>query len=122
MSLRVWVELDDVASIDLFDHRREHILSKIHKVIVISVGHIEFASCVLRVVSLIDRLVSEVFANFEDSFEASNYTLFQEELRSNSHIQLHIKVIVMGDKSSCCGSTLNHIHHWSFNLNEVTLC
>lgn len=72
------MELDDVAAVDLFDHGGKHVLSEIHQVIVVSIGHIKLTSGVLGVMSLIDRLVSEVLADFEDSLKTPNNTLLQE--------------------------------------------
>lgn len=63
----IWVELDFVVTSQLFDHFGEHVFSEVEQVIVVSIGHIELATSVLRVVSLIDRFVSEVLTDFEDS-------------------------------------------------------
>lgn len=111
--------LKDVASGELLHHLGKHILGDVHQVIIISVGHVELAGCVLRVVSLINGFVSEVFADFEDSFQTSNNALLEVKFRSNSHVQLHIQVIVMSHEGSGCGSSRNHIHHRRLNLDEV---
>lgn len=115
---RVWVELDFVAATDFLDHFGEHVFSEAKKVIVISISHVKLATGVLRVVGLIDGLISEVFTDFKDSIKAADNKLFQVKLRSNSHVKLHVEIIVMSDKGSSSGTARNHVHHGSLHFEE----
>ena len=119
MGLGVGMVFDDVASSEVLHHGGEHIFGEVHEVVEIGVGHVELAGCVFGVVGLINGLVSEVFAYFEDSLKTSYYAFFEEEFRGNSHVEFHIKIIVMGDKRSGCSSSRDHIHHGSLYLNEI---
>ncbi len=67
---------------------------------------------------LIDGLVSEVFTDFKDSVKAADNKLFQVKLRSDSHVQLHVEIIVMSDKGSGSGTTGDHVHHWGLHFEE----
>ena len=119
MGLGVGMVFDDVASSEVLHHGGEHIFGEVHEIVEIGVGHVELAGCVFGVVGLINGLVSEVFAYFEDSLKTSYYAFFEEEFRGNSHVEFHIKIIVMGDKRSGCSSSRDHIHHGSLYLNEI---
>ena len=112
------MELDDVRSRDLLDHFRKHVLGQIHQVVVVGIGHIKLAAGVLRVVSLINRLVSEVLADFENPVKTTDNALFQVELRGNSHVEFHIQVVVVGHKGSGCGTSRDHVHHGGLHLQE----
>lgn len=68
----VWMELDFVATSQFLDHFWEHIFSQIKKVLVISISHIELATGVLGIMSLIDWLISEVLSDFEDSVQTTD--------------------------------------------------
>ena len=46
----------------------------------------------------IDALVTEVLANFEDLAELADNHLLEEQLRGNTQVHVHVKVIVMGDE------------------------
>ena len=48
--------------VHLQNHRRQHILRYLHRVMVISIGHVKLASREFRVVCLINTLVSEILA------------------------------------------------------------
>jgi len=117
--VRIRVILDDEAASDLFHHWGQHILSHLYQIVVISVGHVKLASSVLWVVSLIYRFVSEVFTNLEHSVQTSYHQLFQEQFWSDSHVQFHVEVVVVSNKRSCSGSSRNHVHHGSFDLDEI---
>lgn len=38
------------------------------------------------------------------------------ELRSDSHVQVHVQLVVVSNKWTGYCSTRNYIHHWSLNL------
>ena len=82
--------LDFIAASDLFNHRGEHVFRDINKITVVSVGHVKLTGSVLRIVSLVDWLVSEVFADLEYSLKAAYYELFKVKFGSYSHVELHV--------------------------------
>jgi len=63
---------DDVATGDILDHIGDHIFGELHKIVVISISHIEFAGSEFGVVGLIDTFVSELLTDFVDSFETTD--------------------------------------------------
>jgi hypothetical protein len=111
--------LDDVAPINFLDHLREHIFSQVKQVMEVSISHVEFATCVLGVMSLIDGLIPEVPTDFVDSIKPTDDQLLEEELRSDSHIELHIQIVVVSHERSGSSTSRNHIHHRGLNLEEV---
>ena len=48
------VVLNDVSALNGEDHAGDQSLSQVHQVIVVSIGHVEFARCELRVVCQIN--------------------------------------------------------------------
>lgn len=72
-------------SVNLHDHLGNHVLSKLHHIVVISISLIELASSKLRVMSEIDALVSELLSDFEYSVNSSNNKLLEVQLWSDSH-------------------------------------
>lgn len=121
MIVGIRMMLKDVAPGEFLDHLGEHIFGDIHQIIVVSVSHVELACSVFGIVSLVDRLVPEVLSDLEHSLQSAYDTLLEVQLGSDSHVQFHVQVIVMGHKGSGCGSTRNHVHHGSLNLDEVKI-
>ena len=72
-------------SVNLHDHLRNHVLSQLHHIVVISICLIELACSEFRVMSKIDALVSELLSDFEDSVNSSNNKLLKVQLWSDSH-------------------------------------
>lgn len=114
-----WMVLDDVASGDFLDHLRKHIFGELEQIVEVSVGHVELAARVLGVVGLIDALVTEVLSDFIDAVESTDDQLLEVQLGSDTHVQLHLEIVVVGEERSGSGSTGNHVHHWRFNLQEL---
>lgn len=46
-------------------------------------------------------------------------TCLEVELWGDSHEELHVQVIVVGDKRFGSSTTGNHVHHWGFNFKEA---
>jgi hypothetical protein len=72
-------------------------------------------------VSQINALISELLANLKHSVNTSNNEHLEIELRGNTHKQLHVEVVVEGFEGTSSGTTWDHVHHWSFNLKEISL-
>ena len=121
VGLRLWlrVELEDIGPSDFLDHFGKHVFSKVHEVVKVSIGIIELAGSVFRVVSLIDTLIPKILADLKDSLKASNHAHLQVELRGDSHVKSHVEVIVVGGERPSRSTTGYHVHHGSLNLDEV---
>lgn len=103
----------------LHDHLWEHVFSQLKQIFIVSIGHIEFTTGVFWVVSLINRLISEVLANLEDSIQTAHYQLFQIKFRSYSHVEFHVQIIMMSHERSGSSTTWNHVHHRSLHFQKV---
>lgn len=119
MVIGVGVILDDIAACDFLDHGAEHVFGDMDEVVVVGVGHVELASCVLGVVGLVDRFVPEVLSDFEHSLQTAHYELLQIEFRGYTHVQFHVEIVVVSDEGSGGGSSGDHVHHGCFYLYEV---
>lgn len=117
----VQVVLDLVASSDLLDEARHQIFSHLEQVIVIGVGHVELAGSELGVVSHVDTFVSELATNLVDALNTSNDELLEEKLGSDTHEEIEMESVVMGDEGLGGGSSGDHVHHGGLNLQESTL-
>jgi len=115
----IWMIIDFIFTMNSVNHFGEHIFGHVHKIIIISICHIEFAGGELWVVSHIDTLISEVFTDFENSVHTSDDEHLEIKLWSNSHVEFHIELIVISLEWSSSGTSWNHVHHWGFDLNEV---
>ena len=50
-----------------------------------------------------------------------NFNYFEIKFGGYPHKKLHFQFIMVRDERPCRSSTGNHIHHRSFNFNEVSL-
>lgn len=87
--------LDLVRSVDLHDELGEKVLRKLHHVLVVSVSLVELDGGELRVVSSVDGLVTELFADFVHSLQTTNNEVLQVELRCDTHEDVHAQTVVM---------------------------
>mmetsp|Transcript_3263 Transcript_3263/g.4493 ORF Transcript_3263/g.4493 Transcript_3263/m.4493 type:complete len:335 (-) Transcript_3263:464-1468(-) len=110
--------LDNVSSSELLDHSRDQLFSHVHEVIVISISHVKFAESEFRIVSHINSLISEDSANFVDSVQTSNNELLQVQLRSNSHKELHLQIVMEGFEWLGSSSSSNHVQDGGFDFQE----
>lgn len=110
-----------VAAGQVLDESRDHVLSDVHEVIDISVGLIEFNGGEFGVVGKISALVSELTSNLVHSVQATDDQHLEVKLRGDTHVHLHIVLVVMGCEGLGCGTTGNLVHHGSLNLDEVAL-
>lgn len=115
----LWVVFDLGRTCYCLHHMTEKLLSERHKIIVIAVGPVKLTSCEFWIMGKIDTLVSELFSYFVDTIETTNDKLFEIELWGNSHIKLHVKVVMESFKRTSSCTTWDHVHHWSFNFNEI---
>ena len=113
--------LDLVIASDLLDHVGDHLLSHVHEVLVVGVSLVELTGGELRVVSEINTLIAELTANLIHTVQTTNDQHLQVQLGSDTEVQVHVQVVVMGDEGLGNGTTGDHVHHRCLNLKEVTL-
>lgn len=111
--------LDFVASLDRQNHAAEKILGDLNDVFVVSVGHVKLASGELGIVSQIDSFVTEQTSNLVDTVDSSDNEHFVVELRSDTQEQVHVQIVVMGDKRLGSGSTSNLVHDRGLDFEET---
>lgn len=71
--------------------------------------------------SHVDTFVSELLADFENAVHATNDEHLEVELGSDTHEQLHLKLVVVSLEGASGGTTGNHVHHGSLDLDELLL-
>lgn len=113
--------LDLVIASDFLDHVGDHLLSHVHEVLIVGVSLVELTGGELRVVGEINTFIAELTANLIHTVETTNDQHLQVQLGSDTKVQIHVQVIVMGDEGLGNGTTWDHVHHGRLNLKEVTL-
>ena len=61
---------------------------------VVCIGAVELTRGELRVMSLVDALVPEIFAYFEDLHQSSHHQSLEEEFGSDPHEEIHLMIIM----------------------------
>lgn len=72
----------------------DKVLCEGHHLLVVTVGAVELACWKLRVVSLVDALVSKVLPDLEYLWKSPDDQFLKVQLRSDSHEQVHLVVVV----------------------------
>lgn len=65
--------------------------------------------------------IAELATNLVDPVESTNNELLEEQLGSNTKVELHIQLVVMCLERSCGGTTSDLVHHGCLDLEEVAL-
>ena len=97
----------------------EHVLGEVDEIMIVGVGHVEFHHGELRVVADIDALVPEVAVELEHPLESADNEALQIELRSDSHVHVDVKGVVMGDERPCVRAARNGVHHGGLDFHEA---
>lgn len=114
------LELGLVATGQVLDEVGHKVLGGVHQVVDIGKSLVELASGELGVVGKIDTLVAELTANLVDTLETTDDQLLEEQLGGDTHVQLHIEVIVVCLEGLGGSTTSDGVHHGSLDLDEVT--
>lgn len=109
-----------VATGDVLDQAGDKLLSQVHNVVYIGIGPVELASGELRVVGKVNALVTELTAQFVHTLKTSDNKHLQVQLGGNTHEQVHVQLIVVGDEGLGGSTTGDGVHHGSLDLSEVT--
>jgi hypothetical protein len=75
----------------------------------------------LGVMCQVNALVPELFANLEHPIEATNDEHLKVQLWRNTHVHLHVEIVVMRFEWPGGRATSNSIENRSLNLDEVTV-
>lgn len=110
---------DLVAAGDVLDKPRNHRLSDIHDVFHVGIGNVKLASGKLGVVGQVNALVTELPSNFVDTVHAADDEHLKVKFRSDSHEQIHLELVVVGNERLGRGTSSNHVHHWCLDLTTV---
>lgn len=109
-----------VAAGDVLDETRNELLCEVHEVESVSVCLIKFAGSELGVVSKVNAFVSELTAHLIHTLKTTDNQHLQVQLRRNTHKQVHVEFVVVGNERPRSRATGNGIHHWGLDLREVT--
>lgn len=110
---------DLVSAGDVLHDAGDHILRHLHHVVHIGVRHVELARGELGVVRHIDRLVTELAAQLVHAVETTDHELLQVQLGSDTHVEVQVQVVVVGDEWLRRGATGLHVHHGRLHFQEA---
>ena len=99
-------------------HHAQHILGKVHQVVVVGISLIELQHGELRIVPGGEPFITEVTVDFVDPFEPTDHQSFSDRARCDTQKKLHIQCIMMGHERPCRSATGYCLHHWSFHFQE----
>ena len=103
-------------AVQVLHETRDHALSHVHQVVHVGIGHVELADGEFGVVRHVDLLVSKDTADFKDAVETADNELLQVELGRDTHKEVELEVVVVGDEGLGGGAAGNHRHHRCLNL------
>lgn len=82
---------------------------------------VEFTGGELRVVGQVNALIPELPPDLVNPVKPADHQHLEVQLRSNSHVELHVEVVVVGHEGLGGGSSWNHVHHWRLYLHVCTV-
>ena len=110
-----------VSSSDVLDETRDELFRHIHQVVVVGIRPVELARRELGVVGKVNALISELATNLVDTLQATDNQHLEVQLRSNTHEQVHVQLIVMGDERLGRRTTGDSVHHGRLDLGEIAV-
>lgn len=113
--------LDLVSAKEMVDHAGQELLSKVHKIVHISVSPVELAGGKFRVVSQIDAFVAELTTDFVHLFQTTNGQHLEIQFGCDTHEHVEVQIVVVSDEGLGSGTTSNHVHHGSFDFQETVV-
>lgn len=81
---------------------------------------IKLAGCELWVVSHVNAFISELPSDFIHPIKAPNNKHLQIQLWRHTHEELHVELVVRGDEWRSSGSSRDHVHHGSLDLEKIS--
>lgn len=108
-----------VAASDVLDETGNEVFGGVHEVESISVGLVELAGGEFGVVGKVNAFVTELATHFVDTLKTTNNQHLEVQLRSNTHEEIHVEVVVVSNEGLGSRTTSNRVHHRGFHLNEV---
>lgn len=113
------VESSLIAAGDVLDETRNEVFGGVHEVESISVGLVELAGGKLGVVGKVNAFITELAAHFVHTFKTTDNQHLQVQLRSNTHEEVHVELVMVSNEGLGSRTTSNGVHHGSFHLNEI---
>lgn len=108
-----------VAASDVLHETGNEVFGGVHEVESISVGLVELAGGELGVVGKVNAFVTELATHFVYTLKTTDNQHLKVQLRSNTHEEVHVEVVVVSNEGLGSRATSNGVHHGSFHLNEV---
>lgn len=115
------VEGSLIATSDVLDKTRNKLFRHVHKIVVVGIGPVKLAGRELGVVSQINALVSELATDLIHTLQTTDDKHLQIQLWRDTHEQVHIQLVVMGDERLGGRTAGNGVHHGRLDLGEVTV-
>lgn len=106
---------------DGLDHSDKERLGHLHDIKHIGIGHVELCGGELGVVGQVHRLVSELATNLVDTVQTSDNEHLEEQLGGDTHVEVLVEVVVVGDEGLGSGASSNHVHHGGLDLQEILI-
>ena len=104
---------------ELHGNLLKHLLDEFHHPLVVLVGDVDFHAGEFRVVGLVHSFVEEVLGELIDSGEASDDEPLEVELVGDSHVEVDVEGIVVGDERTGCGSSRNALEDRGLDLKAA---
>jgi len=110
---------DNGRSADLESQAFKKLFRQIHKVIEIVVGPVELTGCEFRIMLRVQAFIAEAAVNLENPFKSAHQETFEIQLRSYTHVQIHIQSVVVRNEGFRRGAAGNGMHHGRFHFHEA---
>ena len=112
-------DLHDCGAVQLEGDLFEHLLHEVHHPDVILVGHVDLHTGELRVVGLVHTLVAEVLGELIDTVVATNDQSLEVELVGDSHIEVDVQGVVVGDERTGRGASRDGLKDRGLDLKAA---
>lgn len=113
------VERRLVAAGNVLHETRDQLFRQVHDVENIGVGPVELASREFGVVGQVDTLVTELTAHLVHTLQTTDDEHLQVQLGGDTHEQVHVVLVVVGDEGLGGGTTGDSVHHGGLDLDEI---
>lgn len=110
-----------ITTSDVLDEARNQLLGHVHKIKVVGIGPVELAGGEFGVVGKVNAFVSELATDLIDTLQATDDQHLKIQLWRNTHEQVHVQLVVVGNEGLCSRAAGNGVHHGSLNFGEITI-
>ena len=96
--------VDDGGAQNFFSGVGKHVLGNAHHFVHVHIGLVQLDISKFRIVTGVHAFVSEHFTHFVNLVEAADDEALQEKLVGNTHLQIDVQGIVVGQEGACVGA------------------